>query len=98
MVVAEVSIVPVGTGGPSVSEYVKAAAEALENSGLKCTLNPMGTTVEAESADEVFAALANAREAVFEMGVDRVYMVLKMDERRDEDRAAEDMTRSVRES
>ncbi|MGB3682136.1 MAG: MTH1187 family thiamine-binding protein, partial [Rubrobacteraceae bacterium] len=76
--------------------YVKAAADSLENSGLKCTLNPMGTTVEAENAEEIFAALANAREAVFEMGSDRVYMVLKMDERRDKDRKAEDMTRSVR--
>lgn len=95
MVVAEVTLVPVGTGEPGVSGYVKAAAEAIENSGLKCDVNPMGTTVEGESVEEVFAALVSAREAVFEMGVDRVYMVLKMDERRDKDRSAEDMTRSV---
>ncbi len=96
MIVAEVSIFPIGTEEPSVSQYVKAAAEALENAGLKCTVNPMGTTVEGESAEEVFAALATAREAVFEMGTERVYTVIKMDERRDEDRSAEDMTRSVR--
>lgn len=97
MVVAEVSVFPIGTGEPSVSRYVKAAAEALENAGLKCTVNPMGTTVEAESAAELFTALAAAREAVFEMGSERVYTVVKMDERRDEDRSAEDMARSVRE-
>lgn len=96
MVVAEVTIFPVGTDGPSVSEYVKAAAEALENSGLKCAVNPMGTTVEAGSAEEIFAALATAREAVFETGTERVYTVVKMDERRDEDRSAEDMARSAR--
>jgi uncharacterized protein (TIGR00106 family) len=98
MVVAEVTVFPVGSDGPSVSEYVKAAAEALENNGLKCTVNPMGTTVEAESAEEIFSALAAAREAVFEMGTERVYTVVKMDERRDEDHSAEDMARSVRES
>ena len=97
MVVAEVTIFPVGTEGPSVSRYVKAAAEALENAGLKCTVNPMGTTVEAGSAEEIFAALATARETVFDMGTERVYTVVKMDERRDEDHSAEDMTRAVRE-
>ena len=96
MVVAEVTLVPIGTGEPSASRYVKAAFEALESSGLKCTLNPMGTTVEADSAEEVFSALAASREAVFETGIERVYMVLKMDERRDKDRTAEDMARSVR--
>lgn len=96
MVVAEVSIVPIGTEGPSVSRYVMAAAEALENTGVKCTLNPMGTTIEAGSAEQIFTALTTAREAVFEMGIERVYMVVKMDERRDEDRSVEDMDRSVR--
>jgi uncharacterized protein (TIGR00106 family) len=96
MVIAEVTLVPVGTGGPSVSPYVKAAFDALEDSGLKCTLDPMGTTIEGDSAEEVFAALASAREAVFEEGVERVYMVLKMDERRDKNRSAGDMARSVK--
>ncbi len=97
MVVAEVSVFPIGTGDPSVSQYVKAAAESLEASGLKCTLNPLGTTVEAESAAEIYNALSKAQEAVFELGAGRVYTVVKMDERRDEDRSAEDMVRSAQE-
>lgn len=97
MVIAEISVFPIGTGDPSVSRYVKAAAEALEAAGLKCTLNPLGTTVEAGSADEIYTALAAAQEAVFEMGAGRVYTVVKMDERRDESRSSEDMVRSVRE-
>jgi uncharacterized protein (TIGR00106 family) len=82
MVIAEVSIFPLGTGSPSVSGYVRAAVEALEASSLRCTLGPMGTTVEAESVEEVYAALARAQAAVFEVGVGRVYTVVKMDERR----------------
>ncbi len=98
MVVAEVSVFPVGTGSPSVSQYVKAAVRALEGSGLNCSVNPMGTTVEAESAQDLYTALAQAQQAVFDMGAGRVYTVVKIDERRDEERSAEDMAREVRES
>lgn len=98
MVIAEISIFPLGTGGPSVSGYVEAAVKALEASGLRCTLGPMGTTIEAETAEEVYTALARAQAAVLDLGVERAYTVVKMDERRDvEGRSAEDMVRSIRE-
>jgi uncharacterized protein (TIGR00106 family) len=98
VVIAEVSIFPLGTETPSVSEYVKAAVKELEASGLKCTLGPMGTTVEAETPEEAYAAIARAQTAVFDLGVGRAYTVIKMDERRDvEGRSVEDMMRSVRE-
>lgn len=75
-----------------------AAVRELETSGLSCTLGPMGTTVEAASVEEVYAALARAQAAVFELGAGRAYTVLKLDERRDvANRSAEDMVRSVRE-
>ena len=99
MVIAEISVFPLGTGSPSVSQYVAAAVRQLEASGLKCTLEPMGTTVEAETPEEVYAAVAQAQAAVFELGAGRAYTVIKMDERRDvEGRSAEDMVRSVEES
>ncbi len=96
MVVAEISIFPLGTGSPGVSEYVAAAVRELEASGLECTLGPMGTTVEAASPEEVYAAVARAQAVVFELGAERAYTVIKMDERRDVgDRSDEDMVRSV---
>jgi uncharacterized protein (TIGR00106 family) len=98
VVIAEVSIFPLGTGSPGVSRYVAAAVKELESSGLKCTLGPMGTTVEGETPEEVYAAVARAQAAVLDLGTERVYTVIKMDERRDvEGRSAEDMVRSVRE-
>lgn len=97
MIVAEISIAPLGTESTSVSRYVAAAVESLESSGLKCSLGPMGTTVEAESAEEVYAALAKAQEAVFEAGAERAYTVVKMDERRDSGRSSGDMVNAVRE-
>ena len=97
MVVAEVSIIPLGTGSPSVGRCVTAAIRELEASELRCTLGPMGTTIEAETAEEIYTAVDRARAAVFDLGIGRVYTVLKMDERRDvEERSAEEMLRSVR--
>ncbi len=98
MVIAEVSIFPLGTGAPSVSPYVEAAVRELEASDLECTLGPMGTTVEAAAAEEVYAAIARAQRAVMDLGAERVYTVIKLDERRDvERRSGEEMVRSVRE-
>lgn len=97
MVIAEVGIIPIGTETPSVSRYIAAAVKELEASGLRCSLSALGTTVEAESAEQVYAALGKAQEAVFELGIERVYTIVKMDERRDvEERSGEDMVRSAR--
>ena len=99
MVIAEVSVFPLGTQSPSVSEYVAAAVRELGASGLECALGPMGTTVEAESPEELYAAVARAQAAVFDLGAGRAYTVIKMDERRDvEGRSAGDMVRSAEES
>ena len=81
-----------------MSKYVAAAVKELEASGLKCTLGPMGTTVEAETVEEAYAAIAKAQAAVFEMGIGRAYTVIKMDERRDSGRSSDDMVRAVREN
>ena len=59
----------------------------------------MGTTVEADTPEEAYAAITRAQAAVLELGVGRAYTVIKMDERRDvEGRSTEDMIRSVRKS
>ena len=98
MVTADISIFPLGTGTTSVGEFVAAAVGALEASGLDCTLHRMGTTVEAGTPEEIWAAVARAQAAVFELGAGRAYTVVKMDDRRDVgDRSAEDAIRSVRE-
>ncbi|HET7478730.1 MAG TPA: MTH1187 family thiamine-binding protein [Rubrobacteraceae bacterium] len=97
MIIAEVGIIPIGTETPSVSRYIAAAVKELEVSGLKCSLSALGTTVEAESAEQFYAALGRAQEAVFGLGIGRVYTIVKMDERRDvEGRSGDDMVRSAR--
>ncbi|MCX8188729.1 MAG: MTH1187 family thiamine-binding protein [Nitrososphaeria archaeon] len=81
-VVADLSIMPVGEG-TSLSKYVKRAVEELKKAGLKVDVGAMSTSVEAETTEEIFKAFEKAKEALFEMGAKRVYMVIKIDERRD---------------
>ncbi|MEW6573846.1 MAG: MTH1187 family thiamine-binding protein [Bacillota bacterium] len=82
MVVAEISVVPVGTGSPSVSRYVADCIKVLGNSGLKYEVTAMGTIVEGE-LDAVLAAAKQMHEVPFNTGAERVVTTVKIDERRD---------------
>jgi len=84
MAIAEVSILPVGTGTTSLSPWVAdlhrllaAAPEAIHYE-----LTGMSTLIEAEPA-ALFAVLARLHEAPFGAGAARVYTVIKIDDRRD---------------
>jgi len=84
VIVADVSVVPLGVG-TSVSAYVKKAVKALDGSGLKVMHGPMSTSLEAKTVDEVFSAVKRAHEAVVAAGARRVVTTVKMDDRRDKD-------------
>lgn len=82
MAIAEVSVVPIGTSGTSVSKYVAGAVTILKESGLKYKLTPMGTVIEGELKD-VLAVITKMHETPFEKDAQRVYTVIKIDDRRD---------------
>jgi len=84
MIVADVSVVPLGEG-PSVGGLVRKAVRSLDGSGLKTMHGPMSTSLEAGSIDELFAAVKKAHEAVFAAGAMRVVTTIKIDDRRDRD-------------
>ena len=94
MAVVEVCIIPIGTKETSVSKYVAEAEKILMAEGLKYKLNPMGTVIEAD-ADRALAAIRKMQESVFEKGCDRVYTVIKMDDRRDKKATMEQKIKSV---
>uniref|UniRef100_A0A7J2TIU2 MTH1187 family thiamine-binding protein n=1 Tax=Archaeoglobus fulgidus TaxID=2234 RepID=A0A7J2TIU2_ARCFL len=94
MIVADVSIIPIGMG-ESVSRFVKRAIEELQKSGLRIEVCAMSTVVEAKDVEELFNAVKRAREAVFEMGVKRVYTIIRIDERRDKELSIEGKISSV---
>jgi uncharacterized protein (TIGR00106 family) len=84
VIVAEVSVVPLGVG-TSVSAYVTKAVRALDESGLKVMHGPMSTSIEARTVDEIFSAVKKAHDAVIAAGARRVVTTVKLDDRRDKD-------------
>ena len=83
MITCDFAILPVGCETTECKDYVTAAVQVINDSGLNYQLTGMGTQIEAENLEELYSAIAKAQEAVFEVGVGRVYTVIKVDDRRD---------------
>ncbi len=82
-VVAEVTVVPLGTGSASLSAHVAETQKVLAGfPGLKSLLTPMSTILEGE-LDEVVAAVRAMHETPFRLGALRVSTTLRVDDRRD---------------
>jgi len=95
MITAELTIIPIGTSGTSLSNYVAAAVAALDNNGINYELTGMGTLLESNDLEKIFTAIRSAHEAVFSEGAERVATSIKIDERRDLDRTIKDKVSSV---
>lgn len=94
MAVVEVCLIPIGTKETSVSKYVAEAEKILMAEGVKYKLNPMGTVIEAD-ADKALEVIRKMQESVFDKGADRIYSVIKMDDRRDKKASMEQKIKSV---
>lgn len=82
-VVAELSVVPIGTGDAGLSRYIAACLKAVEGrEDLSYRLTPMGTVIEG-SIDKVLEVTRQMHEVPFGEGASRVLTTLKIDERRD---------------
>lgn len=95
-VIAELVVVPLGTGSPSLSSYVAGVEKLLATFSLKTMLTPMGTVLEGE-LDEVLRAVRAVHEVPFQAGALRVSTTVKIDERRDKELSMEGKVRAVRE-
>jgi uncharacterized protein (TIGR00106 family) len=95
MITAELTIIPIGTSGTSLSKYVAAAVNALDTNGIKYELTGMGTLLESNDFEKIFIAIRAAHEAVFNEGANRVATSIKIDERRDTERTIVDKVSSV---
>ena len=95
MIIAELTIVPLGTQTPSISEYVVRAVTELRKLGLEPELTAMGTIFEAEDLTLILAAFKAVHESVFAHGALRVVTTLTIDERRDKASSKNQKVRSV---
>lgn len=97
MSVVEVTIVPLGTGSPSVSRYVAECHKVLaQEDGVKYQLTPMSTVIEGD-LDRIFTIIRKMHEVPFAAGAVRVSTSIKIDDRRDKELTMAGKIQSVRE-
>ncbi len=94
MIIASLTVTPVGTETPSLSRYVAECAKVLDEAGLNHILTPMGSVLEG-SLDEILEVLKKVHEIPFTQGVQRVSTRLTIDDRRDKKLTAQGKLDSV---
>ena len=96
MAIAEVSVVPLGTKTPSVSQYVARAIKVLEREkDIKYELTAMGTVIEGD-LNKILAVVKKMHEETFGEGVARVLTTVKIDDRRDKSQSMKEKLDSLK--
>ena len=96
MATAELTIIGLGRADASASRYLAEVQRRLARQRrVRWELHAMGTNLEGETAD-VLALVGELHAVPFEMGLPRVYTVLKLDERRDKPQTLAAKVTSVR--
>lgn len=92
--IAEFTIIPIGVG-VSLSKYVAACEQILEETGVSYELHANGTNLEGEWED-VMQAIKICHEKLHEMGVPRIATQIKIGTRTDRAQKMTDKIASVR--
>jgi uncharacterized protein (TIGR00106 family) len=83
MAIVQVTVVPLGTGGPSLSGYVKDVLRVLDrHPNVVAHVGPNGTALEGD-LDALWPVIREMHEVPFAAGVSRVMTLLNVDDRRD---------------
>lgn len=96
MAMMAISVTPIGTGSPSVGEYVADAVRVIAASGLEYELNAMDTVVQGDLR-EMLLLVPEIHRVCFARGARRVSTVIKIDDRRDAPSSIAGKVRSVHE-
>ena len=97
MATADLTVIALGRPDASASAYVAEIQRRLAaQERVRYRMHAMGTSLEGETAD-ILAVVGELHAVPFELGVPRVYTVLKLDERRDKEQTLADKVRSVQE-
>jgi uncharacterized protein (TIGR00106 family) len=98
MATADLSVLALGQKDLSASEYIAEIQRRLgKQKRVRFKMHAMGTSLEGSTQD-ILAVVAELHAVPFDRGVQRVYTVLKLDERRDRPgQSLADKVRSVEE-
>lgn len=95
MATADLTVIGLGRADPSASRYIAEIQRRLAaQDRVRYRLHAMGTSLEGETAD-ILAVVGELHAVPFELGLPRVYSVLKLDERRDKPQTLDDKVTAV---
>ena len=96
MATADLTVISLGRADASASAYIAEIQRHLAGQDrVRYVMHAMGTSLEGATAD-ILAVVGELHAVPFEQGVQRVYTVLKLDERRDRPRQTlDEKVRSV---
>ena len=83
MAMLDISVVPVGTESPSVSQFVAGAVKIVQDEpGIKYRLTPMNTVIEGDLT-QLLSLAERMHLSAFDAGAKRVVTTIRIDERHD---------------
>jgi uncharacterized protein (TIGR00106 family) len=95
MAIVQISTVPSGIGGTSISQHVARAVSVVKKErDVAYQLTPMGTVIEGD-LDRVLGIVRQMHESGFGEGVQRVLTTIAIDDRRDKLATMESKVSSV---
>jgi uncharacterized protein (TIGR00106 family) len=93
---ADLTVIALGRAEASASAYIAEIQRRLAaQDRVRYEMHAMGTSLEGATAD-ILAVAGQLHAVPFEMGIPRVYSILKLDERRDREQTLADKVESVR--
>jgi uncharacterized protein (TIGR00106 family) len=95
MATADLTVIALGRPDTGASRYIAEIQRRLAaQDRVRYRLHAMGTSLEG-STEDILRVVGELHAVPFELGVPRVYTVLKLDERRDREQSLDDKVASV---
>jgi uncharacterized protein (TIGR00106 family) len=92
---ADLTVIALGRADASASRYIAEIQRRLAaQDRVRYVMHAMGTSLEGPTAD-ILAVAGELHAVPFDMGIPRVYSILKLDERRDREQTLDDKVTSV---
>lgn len=94
MAILEISVVPIGVAGTSLSSFVADCIKVLKKERVRYELTSMGTNIEGD-LKKLFTIASKMHEVLFKKGALRVLTTMKIDDRMDKKGTIEGKKKAV---
>jgi uncharacterized protein (TIGR00106 family) len=81
-------------GASGNSKYIAECHRILQEKGIKHILTPMSTVLEGET-DKILGLIPYIHERLYEMGAERIYTQIRIDDKKDKTLSMEGKTKAV---